>query len=149
LEPSLVLAGVQSEDLGFGQVGIWLAKKLGIPHVSSVTDIQVSSDLKTANVTKEMAAGSVASVAVSLPCLLTIQTSARVPRYPTMLNQIRAKRTPIEMVQAPHVELSGANAPLVQEFFLPKRSSQVEIIQGDPETAAQKLVEKLAEGGLL
>ena len=36
VEPSLVLTGIQSEDIGSGQVGILLAMRLGITHSSSV-----------------------------------------------------------------------------------------------------------------
>src|SRR6187402_2039538 len=36
----LVLTGLQSDDQGFGQVGVVLAEKLGIPHATIIMEVQ-------------------------------------------------------------------------------------------------------------
>ena len=37
----LVLTGLQSDDQGFGQVGVVLAEKLGMPHATIIMEVQV------------------------------------------------------------------------------------------------------------
>ena len=37
----LVLTGLQSDDQGFGQVGVILAEKLGMPHATIIMEVQV------------------------------------------------------------------------------------------------------------
>src|SRR6516225_1031735 len=39
----LVLTGLQSDDQGFGQVGVILAEKLGIPHATIIMEVQVEA----------------------------------------------------------------------------------------------------------
>src|SRR4030095_9237877 len=36
----LVLTGLQSDDQGFGQVGVILAEKLGMPHATIIMEVQ-------------------------------------------------------------------------------------------------------------
>ena len=36
-----MLTGLQSDDQGFGQVGVVLAEKLGIPHATIIMEVQV------------------------------------------------------------------------------------------------------------
>src|SRR6476660_1540715 len=38
----LVLTGLQSDDQGFGQVGVVLAEKLGMPHATIIMEVQVA-----------------------------------------------------------------------------------------------------------
>jgi electron transfer flavoprotein beta subunit len=39
----LVLTGLQSDDQGFGQVGVVLAEKLGMPHATIIMEVQVAA----------------------------------------------------------------------------------------------------------
>src|SRR6266480_3158807 len=39
----LVLTGLQSDDQGFGQTGVILAEKLGLPHATIIMEVDVSS----------------------------------------------------------------------------------------------------------
>ena len=38
----LVLTGLQSDDQGFGQVGVVLAEKLGMPHATIIMEVQAA-----------------------------------------------------------------------------------------------------------
>src|SRR5262249_17401543 len=39
----LILTGLQSDDQGFGQTGVVLAERLGLPHATIIMDVQVSA----------------------------------------------------------------------------------------------------------
>jgi electron transfer flavoprotein beta subunit len=54
-KPDLVLTGLQSDDLGYGQTGVILAEVMGLPHATIImhveavdSGIQVSGNLRTA-----------------------------------------------------------------------------------------------------
>ena len=40
-KPDLVLTGLQSDDQGFGQTGVLLAERLGLPHATIIMQIEV------------------------------------------------------------------------------------------------------------
>src|SRR5262245_46064770 len=50
----LVLAGVQSDDLGTGATGVMLAEFLGVPHATIVIAIEANPDAKTLRVRREL-----------------------------------------------------------------------------------------------
>ena len=43
-KPDLVLTGLQSDDQGFGQTGVLLADRLGLPHATLIMQISVEGD---------------------------------------------------------------------------------------------------------
>src|SRR3954454_10779366 len=40
-QPDLVLTGLQSDDLGYGQTGVILAELLGVPHATLIMNIEL------------------------------------------------------------------------------------------------------------
>ncbi len=40
-----MLTGLQSDDQGFGQVGVVLAEKLGMPHATIIMEVQAARRL--------------------------------------------------------------------------------------------------------
>ena len=51
----LVLTGLQSDDQGYGQTGVILAEKLGLPHATIVMEVQVTPP--TLRVKRELEGG--------------------------------------------------------------------------------------------
>jgi len=69
-KPDLVLTGLQSDDHGFGQTGVLLADRLGLPHATLIMQIGVESD--HLRVKRELEAGWFQWVELPLPAVLTI-----------------------------------------------------------------------------
>src|SRR5213079_84390 len=63
----LVLTGLQSDDQGFGQVGVVLAEKLGLPHATIVMDVQVAPP--NVRVKRELEGGWFQWVSMPLPAV--------------------------------------------------------------------------------
>src|SRR5262249_51055640 len=78
----LVLTGLQSDDQGFGQVGVILAERLGLPHATIIMVVQV--DNRTLRVKRELEGGWFEWVTLPLPALLTIQSGINQLRYATL-----------------------------------------------------------------
>ena len=108
LKPDLVLCGKQASDDDQGFVGPALAEALGWPHVSVVTKIAPSAS--GTEIWKETEGGHEvwrASGAV----VLTVQKSAKEPRYPSLPGIMKAKKKEI-----PERPVAGVDDPVKIEI---------------------------------
>ena len=94
-----MLTGLQSDDQGFGQVGVVLAEKLGMPHATIIMEVQV--DGGGLRVKRELEGGWFQWVALPLPALLTIQSGINQLRYATLKGIMAAKKKEIRKVAPP------------------------------------------------
>src|SRR5215468_8888816 len=69
--PDLILTGLQSDDLGYGQTGVILAELLNLPHATII--MQVETQGAGIRVKRELEDGWFQNVEMPLPALLTIQ----------------------------------------------------------------------------
>lgn len=145
----LVLAGVQSDDLGTGMTGTMMAEFLGWAHATVVVGVEASPDAKSMKARRELEGGINEVVELPMPAVLTIQFGINQPRYASLKGIMAAKKKDFKMWKAADLGLTDnqvgrAGAMYeVKEILIPERKSRVEIITGTPEEAAAKLVEKL------
>jgi electron transfer flavoprotein beta subunit len=145
----LILAGVQSDDLGTGMTGTMLAECLGYAHATVVIGLEVSPDTKSLKARRELEGGIVETVELPMPATLTIQFGINQPRYASLKGIMAAKKKELKVLSAADLGLTDdvigkAGAMYdVKEIFIPERKSKVEMIAGTPEEAAATLVEKL------
>jgi electron transfer flavoprotein beta subunit len=145
----LVLAGVQSDDLGTGMTGTMIAEFLGYPHATVVVGVEADPDRKSLKARRELEGGIIETVELPMPATLTIQFGINQPRYASLKGIMAAKKKEFKTWSAADLALSesavGKVGALydVTEIFVPERKSQVEIIGGTAEEAAAVLVEKL------
>ena len=139
--PDLILTGLQSDDLGYGQTGVVLAELLGRPHGTIIMQVEVNGG--AIRVKRELEDGWFQYVSMPLPAILTIQSGINKLRYATLMGIKKAKSKEIKAVTAG--ELGGVAAPtaVIEKIYLPVKSKQTQILDGDAKTAAAKLVEKL------
>jgi electron transfer flavoprotein beta subunit len=137
--PDLILTGLQSDDLGYGQTGVVLAELMGLPHSTIIMQAEVNDS--TIRVKRELEDGWFQHIAMPLPAVLTIQSGINKLRYATLMGIKRAKTKEIRRVSA---TLQGdAGSLRIERLYAPEKSRQAQILEGDPKAAAAKLVEKL------
>jgi electron transfer flavoprotein beta subunit len=140
--PDLVLAGLQSDDLGYGQTGVILAELLGMPHATII--MQVEKTDAAIRVKRELENGFFQHVEMPLPALLTIQSGINKLRYATLMGIKKAKTKELKRLAVSDLGIeSGAAAVVIDRVYLPERSKQTQIFEGDAKTSAAKLIEKL------
>jgi electron transfer flavoprotein beta subunit len=100
----LVLGGNFSVDNGAGQVAVRLARLLGIPHVASITKLELSGGSAMASRDAE---GDLELVEVPLPALFTAQQGLNEPRYPSLPGIMKAKKKPFHRLSLDDLELTG------------------------------------------
>jgi electron transfer flavoprotein beta subunit len=136
--PDLILTGLQSDDLGYGQTGVVLAELLGLP--SSTIIMQVEVQPGKVRVKRELEDGWFQHIEMPLPAVLTIQSGLNKLRYATLMGIKKAKSKEIKVISA--AEAPAASA-VIERLYAPEKNKQGQIFDGDPKAAAAKLVEKL------
>ncbi len=141
----LVLTGLQSDDQGFGQVGVVLAEKLGMPHATIIMEVQVDGSSGQGQgalrVKRELEGGWFQWVVLPMPALLTIQSGINQLRYATLKGIMAAKKKEIRKV-------APAAAPAAQRIaslYFPEKGKKTQMLSGAPAEAAKELVKRLRE----
>jgi electron transfer flavoprotein beta subunit len=140
--PDLVLTGLQSDDLGYGQTGPILAEMLGVPHATIIMKVEKSDT--GIRVKRELEDGWFQLVDMPLPALLSIQSGFSKLRYATLMGIKKAKTKEIRRVTAAELGAVAA-APTIafDRVYLPERTKRTQLFEGSPKQAAAQLVEKL------
>jgi electron transfer flavoprotein beta subunit len=138
-KPDLILTGLQSDDLGYGQTGVVLAELLGLPHGTIIMNVEPESN--GIKVKRELEDGWFQNVWMPLPALLTIQSGATKLRYATLMGIKRAKTKEVKKVQAP--DAASPSTIHLERVYLPEKSKRTQMLDGSPQESAAKLVEKL------
>ena len=138
----LVLTGLQSDDQGFGQTGVVLAERLGLPHATIIMEVDVAADGGSLRVKRELESGWFQWLSLPLPALLTIQSGINQLRYATLRGILAAKRKEIRTVSMENVEARGQR---ILELYVPEKASATRFIDGPAPEAARELVRLLRE----
>jgi electron transfer flavoprotein beta subunit len=146
LAPDLILTGVQTHLNLDGTLGPLLAESLGIPYVGYVSGVTLADG--KAVVLKEYPGGLKAEMEVSLPAVLGIQSSDTPPRY-VPISKIRQvmKTSKIEEEDAGEMDENGS--VVVASLLQPESGEKAEMIEGDVDAVAARLVAILKQQGVL
>ena len=139
--PDLVLTGLQSDDLGYGQTGVVMAELLSLPHASLIlhvekTDVGIS-------VKRELEEGWFQKIELPTPAVLMIQSGGTRLRYATLMGIKRAKTKELRKVNAADLGIESAPVAVLESISLPHKQRSTQILQGTAKEAAATLVEKL------
>lgn len=138
----LVMTGVQTEDLQAGVTGVMIADMLNMPHCTNVVKID-TADGKAFTLNRELEGGLNEVMELGGPAVLTVQSGINDPRYPTLPGIMKAKKKQLDVKSGADLGVSAASKTEFIKMFIPVADSMAEIIQGAPEEAAGKLVDKL------
>jgi electron transfer flavoprotein beta subunit len=138
-KPDVVLTGLQSDDLGYGQTGVILAEVMGYAHATLVMSIEaIAGGIR---VKRELEDGWFQHVELPLPALLTIQSGAAKLRYATLMGIKKAKSKEIKRIEP---EKTAAAPPVrLERIYLPQKSKRSQIFEGTPQETASQLIDKL------
>lgn len=139
--PDLVLTGLQSDDLGYGQTGVIVAELLGVPHATLILHVEnADGGIK---VKRELEAGWFQEIEMPLPAALTIQSGGNKLRYATLMGIKKAKTKEMRVLAAGELDAAVAPVAVLESISMPQKQKSTQMIEGDAKTAAATLVEKL------
>jgi electron transfer flavoprotein beta subunit len=136
----LILTGLQSDDHGFGQVGVVLAEKLGIPHATIIMEVQPAEG--GLRVKRELEGGWFQWLSLPLPALLTIQSGINQLRYATLKGIMAAKKKEIRKVTP---DAGAAPTQEIVALYMPEKAKKTQILGGSASDAARDLVGRLRD----
>jgi electron transfer flavoprotein beta subunit len=140
--PELILTGLQSDDLGYGQTGVVLAELLGYAHATIVMEVE-PQDGGMVRVKRELEDGWFQNIILPLPAVLTIQSGIKKLRYATLMGIKKAKTKEVKTIRAADLGADAGPAVTMERVYLPQRAKQTQILTGNPKEVAHQLVEKL------
>src|SRR3989440_146020 len=126
--PDLVLTGLQSDDLGYGQTGVILAELLGLPHATIIMEVETSG--AGIRVKRELEDGWFQHVEMPLPALLTIQSGSSKLRYATLMGIKRAKTKEVKKLAASDLGVAAAPSFRFERVYLPEKTKRTQIFDG-------------------
>lgn len=136
--PDLILTGLQSDDLGYGQTGVLLAELMGLPSSTIIMQVEVLPGKVRAK--RELEDGWFQHIEMPLPAVLTIQSGLNKLRYATLMGIKKAKTKEIRVIGGSEVPQTSA---VIEKLYAPEKNQQGQLFTGDPKIAAARLVEKL------
>ena len=142
----LVICGMKAVDGETCQVGPEIAELLGIPHISYVKRLEINEDGKSL-IAERMTEQGHQLVSCSIPCLLTATKALNVPRIPTLISQLAAKKKPIEIFTAENIDaqkeqvgLPGSRTHVLKVFTPNLRTGEGKIVHADDKDAVVQLL---------
>lgn len=144
--PDLILTGVQAHNDLDGQVGPLLAETLSLPYVGYISAVKVEN--KMATVTKEYPGGLLAEFLVELPAVLGIQASDEPPRY-VAFSKVRQATQTASIEEQDIGELDTSGGLTVSRMYQPEASERAEMLTGDADEVATRLIEIMQEHDVL
>jgi electron transfer flavoprotein beta subunit len=139
--PDLILTGLQSDDLGYGQTGVIVAELLGLPHASLILHVEKTDT--GLNVKRELEEGWFQTIDLPTPAVLTIQSGGNKLRYATLMGIKRAKTKEVRRVTPAELDETATAVVVLDRISLPQKQKSTQILPGSPKEAAAALVEKL------
>jgi electron transfer flavoprotein beta subunit len=137
----VVMTGVQAADDRDGQLGVRMASMLGIPHVSAVSDISVAGEVLTVH--KEYSGGVMARFEVTPRVVLGVQSARQTPRY-APVSRVRQIMKEAEFDEREST-VSNDSDVKVRRMYLPEKGEGAQMIEGDADEVAARIVEILNE----
>src|SRR5579872_1227206 len=117
-KPDLILTGLQSDDLGYGQTGVVMAELLGLPHATIIMAVEkIDSGIR---VKRELEDGWFQNVGMPLPAVLTIQSGINKLRYATLMGIKKAKTKEVKRVTAVELGVTAAPTATIERVYLPQ-----------------------------
>ncbi len=145
----LIICGKQAIDGDTAQVGPGVAEALGLPFVAYVRKIE---EIREGYIRCErMMEEGYEVIEMPLPALITVVKEINEPRLPSLKGMMRAKKAEITSWTAKDLSAEPANIGLtgsptqVMKIFSPPQRPGGEMILGEVEEQAEKLVNRVRE----
>ncbi|MAV63957.1 MAG: electron transfer flavoprotein subunit beta [Candidatus Marinimicrobia bacterium] len=141
----IILSGLQSDDDGYGQMGILLAELLNMNHASLVMGAEFIDSNKV-KVKRELENGWFQWSELNMPVSLTIQSGLNQPRYASLKGIMGVKKKTIDNydTESLGIDADKSNTELVK-LFNPEKKKVTKFIDGSTDDVVEKLVEIFRE----
>ena len=134
----LILSGLQSDDMGNGQLGVLLAEHLNMSHGSLVMETSISDSSKI-KIKRELENGWFQWSELDLPASLTIQSGINKPRYASLRGIMMMKKKTINTIKLSEIDTSANKIDNLKSMYIPEKTKETVKIEGSADEVAEKL----------
>jgi len=148
----LILTGSESADSGTSHVPSQLGELLGLPHLNHITELSLG--LPVIKMKAKIENGYV-EYEGRLPMVLGVAREINTPRYTTLMGVVMAQNKPITIWGLNDLGLDPAGTGLSGsptqpgDLHFPRHGRKSEILKGEPEAIAGKIIAILRSAGVL
>ncbi|MXW21432.1 MAG: electron transfer flavoprotein subunit beta/FixA family protein [Gammaproteobacteria bacterium] len=128
-EPDIVIMGKQAIDDDCNQTGQMLATLWGRPQATFASEVKLNGD--TARVTREVDAG-LETLEVRLPAVITTDLRLNEPRYIKLPDIMKARRKPLETLEADDMGLTAPPALKALAYEPPEQRQKGVVVADVP-----------------
>ncbi|MCY3605467.1 MAG: electron transfer flavoprotein subunit beta/FixA family protein [Gammaproteobacteria bacterium] len=128
-EPDIVIMGKQAIDDDCNQTGQMLATLWGRPQATFASEVKLNGD--TARVTREVDAG-LETLEVRLPAVITTDLRLNEPRYIKLPDIMKARRKPLETLEADDMGLTAPPALKALAYEPPEQRQKGVVVEDVP-----------------
>lgn len=139
--PDLVLSGLQSNDLGQGQVGVIMAEAMGLPHATIIIEIE-KTDCGV-RVKRELEGGWYQQIELPLPAVVTVQSGIGQLRYATLMGVKRARTKEVKRITAEEFGVAPVQRMVIDRIYARQSEKQTVFFEGSPRETAAALAERI------
>lgn len=143
----VILCGKQAIDDDAGAVGPALAQLLGIPHLTSIVELEIFADQREARTAREIEGGR-EIVVCPLPALFSAQKGLNEPRIPQVAGVMKAMKAQIQKIDLNALGLSPEDVKpktKILKFYPPRKRPPVKMIEEEFPKNVEALVKVLRE----
>ena len=147
---SLILAGLQSDDGNYTQVGPLVARCMERPCATAVMGLALQ-DEATVRVERELENNQLQIVDLVLPAVVTVQTGINEPRYASLKGIMAAKKKEVRIVGLADLGLDaaqvGGGASRIRTIKIapPPKGKGADLLTGSASEIAQELLRRIRE----
>ncbi len=142
----LVITGVQAPDDLDGQLPSALAAHLDWPHASVVVAVESAGD--KVKVRQEFSGGRGAELEMTTPAVVGLQAARQTPRY-APISKVRQAMQAGGLTEIAVQPQGGEHGMKVRRMYAPESTSHAEMLTGEPEDVADKIIELLRGRSLI
>ena len=139
----LIFSGLQSDDVGNGQLGLLIAEHLDTSHASLVMETEMVGD-SVIKAKRELESGWFQWTELDCPASLTIQSGINTPRYASLRGIMMMKKKTIDTKSAGDLGLSPSSQTSTTKMYIPEKTKETVYVDGTTDEIVSKLVDIFA-----
>ena len=139
----LIFSGLQSDDVGNGQLGLLIAEHLNTSHASLVMETEMLGD-SVIKAKRELESGWFQWTELDCPASLTIQSGINTPRYASLRGIMMMKKKTIDTKSAGDLGLSPSSQTSTTKMYIPEKIKETVYVDGTTDEIVSKLVDIFA-----
>ena len=139
----LIFSGLQSDDMGNGQLGLLIAEHLNTSHASLVMETEMVGG-STIKAKRELESGWFQWTELDFPTSITIQSGINTPRYASLRGIMMMKKKTIDTKSAADLGLSPSSHTSTTKMYIPEKTKETVYVDGTTDEIVSKLVDIFA-----